>query len=126
MITRNNKSSIYKQNRFVSGYVPMMRAMIQAIVPIATSTDGNIFTDDTFLFQPAAKSIVRLKINNVEYFPANGDTEVSMSAVYITNSTGGTVRTQGTYEVGDKLRWNGSVTGIEILSTDEVKLIYEI
>lgn len=127
MSIRSNKASNYKQNRYVKGYVPAtLHTVVQPISPISTSGDGSIFTSDTFKLVPLESSTVRLTVNGVTFFPANGIAELSTSTFYITDSTGLTVRINGTCAVGDILKWQSSVSGYEILSADDIKLIYEI
>lgn len=153
MASKKQKAFNYKQNRYTEGYVPAPERKVevvnpdvvisnpivvnetvtvkginkvQILVPIATSANGDLFTSSTFELQPAAGSAAYITVNGRTTFPANGAAEVVNSAFYITDSTGTIIRTQGTYQVGDKFVWQGTVAGIEILADDEIKLIYEI
>jgi hypothetical protein len=91
-----------------------------------TTADGDILTPETFSFEPLATSDIYITINGLCVFPANGSSEVSISAFYITDTTNTIVRTQGTYKIGDVLHWNGSVANYEIEANDQLKIIYEI
>jgi hypothetical protein len=151
--SRKQKAFDYKQNRYTEGYVPAPERMVkqvepdivisnpivvnevvnvkgiikvQLIIPLATHVNGDLITNQTFEFAPAPGSAAYITVNGRTTFPANGAAEVSSSAFYITDSTGAIVRTQGTYAIGDRFVWQGSIAGIEILADDEIKLIYEI
>lgn len=153
MASKKQKGFNYKQNRYTEGYVPAPERKVeqvnpdivisnpivveqtvtvkginkvQKITPLPTFVNGDLLTNDTFEFAPAAGSAAYITVNGRTTFPANGAAEVVNSAFYITDSTGAIVRTQGTYQVGDKFVWQGTIAGIEILADDEVKLIYEI
>lgn len=153
MASRKQKKFKYTQNGYVEGYVPAPERTVevvspdivisnpiivnqivsvkginkvQTLIPVPTFADGDIFTNSTFDLEPAAGSAVYVTINGRTTYPANGASELATTAFYITDSTGTIIRTQGTFQVGDRFRWQASIAGIEILSDDEIKLIYEV
>lgn len=98
---------------------------IQTVTPLVTAINGDPLTNDTFSSAPVPGTSLYMTLNGRQVFPANGASEVATSAFYITDSTGLIIRTQGTYQIGDKFLWNGSVAGTQIQVDDEVKIIYE-
>lgn len=97
----------------------------QDIVSTETFADGDYISDDSFDTDPLTGSYMSLTVNGQVYLPADGEAEVSESAFYVTDSTGTTVRTQGTFVSGDRFRWNGSVAGYQIETDDVLKISYE-
>lgn len=91
-----------------------------------TVTDGNLMTLETFSFLPLTNAHMWVNINGLDIFPANGTSEVSTSAFYITDSTNTIVRPKGTYQIGDVFRWNGSVANYQLDGFDTMKIIYQI
>jgi hypothetical protein len=96
------------------------------VAAIATSANGDIITSETFSFLPVPKSDLWLTVNGLSIYPANGASEVSISAFYITDLTGTIVRPKGTYQIGDRFHWNGTIAKYQIETNDELKIIYEI
>jgi len=92
----------------------------------ATFSDGDFITSDSFAFVPVTKSDMWITVNGLPIYPANGVTEVSTSAFYVTDSTGSIIRPKGTYQVGDMFKWNGSIANYQIETDDEIKIVYEV
>lgn len=91
-----------------------------------TTSDGNIITSETFSFAPKTQSDMFITINGAVIYPANGAAELSISAFYVTDSTGTIIRPKGTYQINDVFRWNGSVAGWQLEADDEIKIVYEV
>lgn len=153
MASDKNKSHNYKQNRYTEGYVPGGERIVKEIAPdivnsypiiynqiirakgvnqvqkialLNTNTDGDLASNDTFWRQPLAGSHVFIHVNGLIVTPANGASEVATSGCYFTDPFNTIVRTQGTFQVGDKLHWNGTVAGIELTDDDHADIIYQI
>jgi hypothetical protein len=98
----------------------------QEISSLVTTSDGDFISVDTFDINPVSGSGMSLTVNGQVYEPADGVTELSESAFYVTDSTGTIVRSPGTFVSGDRFRWNGSVAGYQIALDDVLKISYEI
>lgn len=97
----------------------------QDLDPLTTAADGQLLSNDSFDVDPISGANACLYVNGQAFYPADGEDEVSTSSFYITSS-GGTVRTQGTFAAGDLLYWNQSVAGFNIEAEDILKLAYEV
>lgn len=152
----NKKSFNYKQGGYTEGYVPGGERVIktvepdlvpvpvpvpvptpggstkggltqvQKITPLNTTADGDLASNDSFLGQPLAGSHVMVDVNGLLVVPANGPAEQLTAACYFTDPTGSIVRVQGEFQIGDKLHWNGTMAGIELQTTDNINVIYQI
>jgi|SRR3990172_3837678 len=98
----------------------------QTLQAINTVIDGDLLTLGTFDNIPLPDSDVFLSVNGVETVPAPSAGAVATSAFFITDSTGSVVKTPGTYVVGDQFRWNQSQASMQIETTDNLVLSYEI
>lgn len=92
----------------------------------ATTADGDLFISDTFSFLPVTECDIWITVNGLSIYPANGSSEASVSAFYITDSTGTIVRPKGQHLIGDLFHWNGSIANYQIEADDEIKIIYEV
>lgn len=97
---------------------------IQSLAPMVTTADGDLLTADVIQKIPVAGTTVVLTHNGRVIIPADGPGEESVSAFYIESPTG-QIRAYGQAQMGDVLRWNGSVAGTEIQLGDELLLVYE-
>lgn len=151
---KRNKKHRYKKDGFVAGYVPgetirpitqelgdivisnpivveqVIRTKgtnyIQTLTPIDTTSDGDLATLDAIDKAPVPNTNVLIVLNGRLIIPADGPGGLSTAAAWFESTDGLTIRAFGTVQIGDKLKWNGSYSGIEILSTDELILIYEV
>jgi len=102
------------------------KLVFQTVTPLNTINNGDLFTNQTFLYQPLTSSYIFLAVNGMALFPANGQSQVAIQAWYATDSTGTIIRSQGTFQIGDLFHWTGSIAGWQIETTDNVQLIYQI
>jgi len=147
------KKHRYKSNEYVEGYVPgsatrPIRAVlgdiiisnpiiteqvikaqgtnyIQRLTPIETTGDGQPATLDLVDKAPIPDTSVIIALNGRVVVPGDGPGDTSTAAAWF-ESPGGTVRAHGAVQAGDKLIWNGSCAGVEVLPTDELIIIYEV
>lgn len=149
-----NKKHKYKSNQFIEGYVPgddLPRPVqeisgdiiisnpivvqknvkqsgtnyIQELVPIQTVNDGDLATLSTVSKSPVPHTNVIVALNGRVVVPADGPGDVFNSACYF-ESLDNVIRGVGEVRIGDFLKWNGSVAGIEVEPTDELVIIYEV
>lgn len=98
----------------------------QEIIALNTSGNAQTLSTDSFDVNPVTGSNCFLSVNGQVFYPADGASEVATKAFYIISSDGSTVRTIGTYQAGDILKWNGTFAGFDIETSDILKLAYEI
>lgn len=153
MANRKQKAFNYNQDRFVEGYVPADPRpvtvvsndevisfpivvnqisypiginQVQKLSVLSTALDGDLISNDTFDGIPLAGTQIFLVVDGEVLVPADGASEVATSQFYVTDYTGAIIRTQGTFEVGDVFRWNGSVAGFQLEPDDTINVIYQI
>ena len=98
----------------------------QNIVALNTSGDAELLSNGTFDQAPLVGGYMYITVNGITVLPAIGNSDYQSKSFYVTDSSGNTIKTTGTYSVGDKFWWNGSIAGYDIEDDDVVKLIYEI
>lgn len=151
---KRNKKHRYKNNEFVEGYVPGVEHRdvvstigdvivsnpiivettikprgtnyIQRLTPIDTLADGDLATLNVVDQSPVTGTNVLIALNGRVVVPADGPGDVSNASAWFESPDGSVIRAHGAVQIGDKLKWNGSVAGIEILNTDELIIIYEV
>jgi len=148
---KKNKQHLYQKNRYVEGYTPgtsrpvvrvdnstvisypivveqVVRSnglqVIQGVSPLVTANDGDYASNDQIAYIPLPGTFFIVSLNGRILHPAKDAGSVATSACYFTSSDG-TFRPQGQVQIGDKLRWVGSVAGVEIEADDELLIIYD-
>lgn len=150
---KRNKRHKYQKNQYVQGYVPgeeirdvqkvegdiiisnpivveeVVRPRginyIQRLVPLDTLADGDLASLNVLDKAPIPGTNLIIALNGRVVVPADGPGDVAVSAAWIESPTG-IVRAHGAAQIGDLVKWNGSIAGVEVLSTDELILIYEV
>lgn len=150
---KRNKRHKYQKNRYVEGYVPtdvprtveqrlgdiiisnpiirpeVIRPIglnyIQTVTPIATTSIGDLATNDVLDKAPTPGTNVLIAVNGRVVVPANGASDIGNAAAWI-ESPDGVVRKHGEAQIGDRIKWNGACAGIEIEPDDEFILVYEV
>lgn len=148
------KKHKYKNNEYVEGYVPgseyrkvreqigdiiisnpivtehIIKAKgtnyIQRLTPIDTTGDGQPASLNLVDKAPIPNTNVIIALNGRVIVPADGPGEITTAAAWFESPDGSVVRAHRSVQVGDKLIWNGSCAGVEVLSTDELIIIYEV
>ena len=149
-----NKRHRYQNNAYVEGYVPGQEIRIveqttgdiiisnpiinqqvikpkgtnyiQRLIPVDTTVDGDSASLNVVDKSPIPSTNVLIALNGRVVVPADGPGDLSVAAAWFESPDGSTVRAHGAVQLGDILKWNGSCAGVEILSTDELILVYEI
>lgn len=86
--------------------------------------DGSLASGSTVSVRPVGA--VRVFVNGVGVYVADGPSEQATSACYFTDPLNTVVRAVDGVEAGDSLRWNGSVAGFELGVNDRIMVLYEV
>lgn len=151
---RRNKKHKYKNNEYVEGYVPGAEIRIvqettadiiisnpiineqvirprgtnyiQRLTPINTLVTGDPASLNVVDKAPIPTTNVLIALNGRVIVPADGPGDLTVAAAWFESPDGSVVRAHGAVQLGDKLKWNGPYSGIEVLDTDELILVYEV
>jgi hypothetical protein len=151
---KRNKLHKYKNNQFVEGYVPGGEITkveqttgdiiisnpiiteqvikpkgtnyIQRLIPVDTTADGDLASLNVVDKAPVTSTNVLIALNGRVIVPADGPSDLSVAGAWFESPDGTVIRAHGAVQLGDKLKWNGSCSGVEVFSTDELILLYEV
>ena len=105
----------------VVGTVETLTVDNKAMVPLATSSDGDKASDTALQQTPAAGSYIMVKVNGVYVQVGDG---VKTSECYFSADGGATARAFANVALGDTLHWNGTVANYELAVSDEIDIDY--
>jgi hypothetical protein len=98
-------------------------------VALGTLADGDLTSNNTLTNTPQDESYVEAKVNGIEYEVGNA---VKTTPCYFSNDGGVTARSfssthaNGQIQAGDKLYWNGTIAGFELVGNWRISLNYMI
>lgn len=106
---------------FERGGIPTQNNRLMAAQ--ATASDGDLAVTTTVTVTPRSDCNVKVEVNGVNV--SVGDGVKTGVECYFSGDGGTTARTISDIEAGDRLYWNGSVAGYELVSSDRISFRYD-
>jgi len=103
--------------------VPVRSTANKNMTASVTTADNDLATATTVASANALGGYIGVRVNGVHYLVGNG-TKVGVDC-YISGDGGTTARAFSAVAAGDTLRWNGSVAGFQLATTDRIDLEYD-
>lgn len=88
----------------------------------ATTTDGDAATATTVSNANAMAGYFGVRVNGVHYNVGDG-TKINVDC-FVSGDAGVTARAMSAIVAGDTLRWNGSIAGFQLATTDKIDFVY--
>lgn len=90
-----------------------------------TTADGQVATSTPIAATPRNDSHVSAEVNSVDLRIADGDAQRTTSEAYFSGDNGITARNIADIVAGDKMFWNGSQAGYELVAPDRISFFYD-
>lgn len=103
--------------------VPHQSTSNKGMTASATASDGDQATSTTVAANNAISGYVGVRVNGIHYNVGDG-TKLNVDC-YFSGDGGTTARAMSAIVAGDTLRWNGSIAGFQLSTTDKIDFAYE-
>ena len=90
------------------------------IIPLVTSIDGDLATNEAIQYDPA--NGISVTINGIQIMIGDGNKN---EASYFSSDGGNTAKRFKQIKSGDKYYWNGSIAGYQLDGSDDLRFNYE-
>jgi hypothetical protein len=107
----------------VTANVPKGVTANKNMTAAATVADGDSATATAVASPNAIGGYFGVRVNGINYVVGDG-TKINVDC-YVSGDGGVTARAMAAIIAGDTLRWNGSIAGFQLATTDRVDFVYE-
>jgi len=87
-----------------------------------TSSDGDKATDTTVTAAPGGGGDISVRVNGVHMYVSNDNS----GECYFGQGDTTTARAKSAVTTGDTLRWNGTVAGFQLDTSDKIDFVYNV